>query len=327
MKRKIVIWLLITVLLATVSSAEAQLANVHRVGVLSIVSADHPAIKGLQDGLKEAGYNEGKNLLLDMPLKKTSDELRPIANGYQKKKMDVIVTLGGTATRIAKEATQEIPIVFLYAGDPVGSGLVKSLARPETNLTGLTPETDVEFAAKRLDIFKEVVPTLRRVIVLYNARGENPGHASRLAIIQKAAPSLGLKLAEKPVKSAGEVEQVLSSVSKDTTDGIFIICSSLFDGLLKKIATKAIQNRLPLIGCDALQVTEHGALVAYDTDRYRLGHRGAWYVDRILKGTKPQDLPVEAPTKFELLINLKTAKQIGLTIPPNVLARADKVIK
>ncbi len=327
MSKKFFVFVVISLILVSIPLAEAQQAKVHRVGVLSIGSADHPTIKGFQDGLKEAGYVEGKNLLLDMPLKKTFDELRPVANEYQKKKMDALVSRGGTATGIAKQATKDIPIVFLYAADPVQSGLVKSLARPETNLTGLTVEADVEFAAKRLEIFKEVIPTLQRVVVLYNARGENPNHVRRLAIIQKAAPSLGLKLAEKPIKSAGEVEQVLSSVSKDTTDGIFIICSSLFDGVFKKIATKAIQNRLPLSGCSALQVTEHSALVGYATDFYRLGYRGAWYVDRILKGAKPQDLPVEAPTKFELLINLKTAKQIGLTIPPNVLVRADKVIK
>ena len=132
---------------------------------------------------------------------------------------------------------------------------------------------------------------------------------------------------EKPIKSTPDIERALASVSKDTTDGLFVICSSLFRDPIKKIAAVAIQKRLALTGCRLPDVTEQGILVSYRADPYRMGHRGAWYVDRILKGTKPQDLPVEAPTYFELVIDLKTAKLIGLTIPPNVLARADKVIR
>jgi putative ABC transport system substrate-binding protein len=310
-----------------------QSAKVYRVGVLSIaqsltrLSADNTALKGFRDGLKEAGYIEGKNLNLEIPVKKTYDDLRSVAERYKEQKVDAIVTLGGTATGIAKEATREIPIVFLFAGDPIGSGLLKSLAHPETNLTGLTSDTDVEFASKRIEVFRESVPTLQRVVLLYNARGENSAHDMRLALIQKVAPTLGLKLTEKPIKSPNNVEQALSSFSKDTTDGLFVICSSIFENVFQTMASKTIQKRLALSGCSAQHVIEYGALVAYDTDRYRLGHRGAWYVDRILKGTNPQNLPVEAPSKFELVINLKTAKQIGVTIPQKLLARADKVIR
>jgi putative tryptophan/tyrosine transport system substrate-binding protein len=321
----IVFWLLATFPLTNVSIGDAQEAKVYRVGVLSIT--DSPVLKGLRDGLKETGYVEGKNLILNIPVKRTSDELRSLAKLYKEQKVDAIVTLGGTATAIAKEATKEIPIVFLYAGDPVGSGLVKSLARPEAKVTGLTSDPDVEFISKRLEIFKEAVPHLEKVVVLYNARGENPAHVKRLEIIQKTAPNLRLKLTEKPVKLSDDVEQALSSVSRDTTDGVFTICASVFESLFKNMASKAIQKRLALSGCNSQHVIEYGALVAYDPDRYRLGYRGAWYVDRILKGTNPQNLPVEAPTKFEFVINLKTAKQIGVTIPPNVLARADRVIK
>ena len=235
--------------------------------------------------------------------------------------------MGATAPLIAKDLTREIPIVFLGSSDPIASGLVKSTARPEANVTGVASATDVEMQGKRLEVFKEAVPTLRRVAVLYNARGENPVHANSLALVQKVAPALGLKLIEKPVKSTADIERALASVSKDNTDGLFIICSSLFRDPIKKIAAVAIQKRLALTGCRVPDVTEQGTLLTYGSDPYRMGHRGAWYVDRILKGTKPQDLPVEAPTHFELVINLKTAKQIGLTIPPNVLARADKVIR
>jgi putative ABC transport system substrate-binding protein len=327
------VYLLIGFILTSIHFAEAQQAKVYRVGVLSIaqsltrLSADSTALKGLRDGLKEAGYIEGKNLVLDIPLKKTYDELRSIAERYKDQKVDAIVTVGGTATGIAKKETGEIPIIFLFAGDPLGAGLLKSLARPEINLTGLTSDTDVEFASKRIEIFKESVPTLQRLTLLYNGRGENSAHVKRLAIIQKVAPTLGLKLTEKPIKSPDNAEQALSSISKDTTDGLFVICSSIFESVFKNMASETIQKRLALFGCTPRHVIEYGALVAYDTDRYRLGHRGAWYVDRILKGAKPADLPVEQPTKFELVINLKTAKQIGLTIPPSVLARADRVIK
>jgi putative ABC transport system substrate-binding protein len=223
--------------------------------------------------------------------------------------------------------TQEVPIVFIGASDPVGSGLVKSVARPETNVTGVSRATDVEMQGKRLEVFKEAVPTLRRVAVMYNARGENPGHAKSLALIQKVAPSLGLKIIEQPIKSTADVDRALSLVSRDNTDGVFIICSGIFRDAFKTIGAIVIQKKLASTGCGLQNVTELGFLLFYGADSYRIGHRGAWYVDRILKGTKPKDLPVEAPTYFEFVINLKTAKQIGLTIPPNVLARADKVIK
>ena len=232
--------------------------------------------------------------------------------------------MGGTAPLIAKDLTREIPIVFLGAADPIASGLVKSMARPEANVTGVARATDVEMQGKRLEVFKEAVPTLRRVAVLYNARGENPGHANSLALVQKVAPALGLKLIEKPVKSAADIERALASVSKDTTDGLFIICSSLFRDPIKKMPAVAIQKRLALTGCRVPDVTEQGDSAVLCGRYIPLGHRGAWYVDRILKGTKPQDLPVEASTYFELVINLKTAKQIGLTIPPNVLGKRIK---
>ena len=327
MNKKIMVIAVAAVLLASVHIAEAQQSKVYRVGVLLLGSPDIADMKGLRDGLKKAGYIEGKNLLLDIAAKETYDELRPIAKSYVEKKFDVIVGIGGTAPLIAKELTREIPVVFVGFTDPIAVGVVKSMARPEANVTGVARGTDVEMQGKRLEVFKEVVPTLRRVAVLYNARGENPQHAKSLEVAQKVAPTLGLKLAEKPIKSTADIERVLSAASKETTDGLFVICSSMFRDPFKKIAAVAIQKRLPLIGCRNQEVTEQGALLSYGADTYRLGHRGASYVDRILKGTKPQDLPVETPTYFELVVNLKTAKQIGLTILPNVLARADKVIK
>lgn len=327
MSKKILAIALAIVILALPLLVEAQQQKIYRAGVLMIGSSDIPEIKGLRDGIKEAGYVEGKNLILDIPAKETVDELRPIAKAYIDKKFDVIVAIGVTASLIARELTGEIPIVFIGAIDPIASGLVKSVARPETNVTGVARGTDVEIEGKRLELFKEAVPTLRRVAVLYNARGENPGHAKSLALVRKVAPHLGLKLIEKPIKSTADIERALSSVSKANTDGLFVICSSLFRDPFKKMAAVAIQKKLALIGCRSEDVAERDALLSYAADSYKLGHRGAWYVDRVLKGTKPQDLPVEAPMFFELVINLKTAKQIGVKIEPDVLVRAQKVIR
>ena len=328
MKKKILSVALAAAALAAVHLTEAQQVKIYRIGVLAAPgkAEERLEIKGLRAGLNEAGYVEGKNLQLNIPNVKTYDELRPIAKGYVERKVDVIVTNGGTATEIANRTTKEIPVVFIWGvTDPVESGLVKSLARPDTNITGLTNEAGAEIHGKRLELFKEVVPSLRRVALLYNARGETPGHARRLAMVRETAPKLGLTLNEKPAKSISDVDEMLRTISKENSDGIFIICSGLFSESYKKINALAIQKKLPAWGCSAERSVE--ALLSYSPDRYRTGQRGAWYVDKILKGAKPADLPVEQPTKFELMINLKAAKQIGLTIPPNVLARADKVIR
>jgi putative ABC transport system substrate-binding protein len=329
MNKKILVVALGAMFLASSIPAQAQQAKVYRVGVLGAPGSGegHPNLKGLRDGLREAGYIESKNLHLNIPNVKSYDEVRPIAKDYVDKKVDAIVTIGGTATFIARDATKEIPIIFISGvGDPLGAGLVKSLARPEANITGVTSEAGDQFYGKRLELFKETVPSLRRVTLLYNARGENPAHLIRAALIREIAPKLGLKLNEKPAKSAADIDDALRTLSKQNTDGIFIICSGLFADRNKKIHEVAIQKKLPAYECDP-EGRSTDALMLYDPDKYSTGHRGAWYVDRVLKGTKPSDLPVEQPMKFEFVINLKTAKQIGLTIPPNVLVRANRVIR
>ena len=173
-------------------------------GVLSV--GDTSETKGVRDGLKDAGYVEGKNLVLDISVKQNYDELRPIAKAYVEKKLDVIVATGSTAALLAKELTQDIPIIFVGASDPITSGLVKSLAHPEANVTGVSGRTDIEVHTKRLEIFKEAVPSLRRLALLYNARGENPGHAKGVALVQKVSPDIGVKLVEKPIKSTSDLE-------------------------------------------------------------------------------------------------------------------------
>lgn len=307
--------------------AEAQQGKFYRVGVLVVGGADIPQIKGLREGLKNYGYIQGKNLDLEISAKETYDEYRPLVKSYKGKNVDVLVTIGGTATRVVKDIAPEIPTVFSFGSDPVKAGFVNSIARPGSNLTGVTTRTGPEFQGKRLEIFKQAVPTLRRATVLYNARGENPGHEMNLNMLRESAPKLDVKLIAKPIKAISDLDTSLQTLSKDTTDGVFVIAASIFRTRFNKIVPAAMQKKLPVMGAEAFHVTEEGALLFYDSDRFRIGQRMAWYVDRILKGTKPQELPIEAPTYFELVINLKTAKQIGLTIPPSVLARADKVIR
>jgi putative tryptophan/tyrosine transport system substrate-binding protein len=307
--------------------AEAQQGKFYRVGVLVVGGADIPQIKGLREGLKNYGYIQGKNLDLEISAKETYDEYRPLVKSYKGKNVDVLVTIGGTATRVVKDLAPEIPTVFSFGSDPVKAGFVNSIARPGSNLTGVTTRSGPEFQGKRLEIFKQAVPTLRRATVLYNARGENPGHEMNLNMLRESAPKLDVKLIAKPIKAISDLDASLQTLSKDTTDGVFVIAASMFRTRFNKIVPAAMQKKLPVMGAEAFHVTEEGALLFYDSDRFRIGQRMAWYVDRILKGTKPQELPIEAPTYFELMINLKTAKQIGLTIPKPVLARADKVIK
>src|SRR5262245_32384917 len=200
MKVKMLVYALPVLILAVVHLAEAQQqGKVYHIGVLAV--GDSPTLKGFLDGLKNAGYIEGKNLVLDISLKQNYDELRPIAKVYVEKKIDVIVGIGATAPLLAMEVTQDIPIIFVGGGgDPIASGLVKSLARPEANVTGVSGRTDFELHGKRLEIFKEAVPSLRRVAVLYNARGENPAHAQSLALVQKVAPVIRVQLVEIPIK-------------------------------------------------------------------------------------------------------------------------------
>jgi putative ABC transport system substrate-binding protein len=323
--KKLVILVLITVTLFTdLTIAQAQQSKVYRVGVIVERGLNPPQIKGLRDGLEEAGYIEGKNLVLDLLQEETYDRLRASVKVYTQQKIDAIIAISSAETAIAKEVTDEIPIVFMPAGFPVQSGFVRSLASPGTNLTGLTFFTDPEEVGKQLEVFKEVVPSLRRVIVLFGGRKENPITAMSLTVVRKVAAHLAIKLTEKPVKSAAEAEGVLSSLPNKNAPGAFLICGPLFK-TLKKIASIAIQKRVPLFGCGATQVAEEMVLLTYAPDLYYIGYRGAWYVDRILKGAKPQDLPVESPTKFELVINLKTAKEIGIAIPPEMLILADRV--
>ncbi len=282
-----------------------------------------PQVRGLYDGLEEAGYVEGKSLIIQNIRAENSDRLRAQLTDLARQKIDVIVATSANETTVARQVTSKIPIIFIPAIDPVGMGFVKSRARPDANLTGLSFTRGVDDSGKQLAVFKQIVPAMRRVTMFYD--GQPMTHTSP-AIIESAhrvAAKLKLELLQQAASSPVDAAHILH-ISNKITDGIFLICSATFRGL-KPLADRAAEKRLPLFGCTATQVAEEGALMTYSPDIYYIGYRGAWYVDRILKGARPEQLPVEAPTRFELAVNLKTSRRIGLAIPPEILILVDKV--
>jgi putative ABC transport system substrate-binding protein len=316
--------LLVGLVVGSIKFAEAQPTKVYRIGVLTLHTQDRPHLQGLRDGLKKAGYIEGKNLVLKMIPAKNAEELRSIAKDHAEEKMDIVVTTGNIETVVAR-AVWVIPIIFMPAGEPVRSGFVRSLARPGVNITGVSYLGDSKIYGKDLELFKDVVPNLQRVLMFYDS-GEDLIPDISLPLVRKVAAQLEIKLIEKPVQSLAQAEREIAAVSRNTTDAIFFVCTSVFSNF-KKIAEDAKKKKIPSYGCSSRAVAEDGALLSYRPDLYQIGHRGAWYVNEILKGATPAELPVQHATRFELTINLKTANQIGLTIPPNILAIADKVIK
>jgi putative tryptophan/tyrosine transport system substrate-binding protein len=287
-----------------------------------------PQINGLRDGLEELGYAEGENLHWQRVEGGTEEELRAnLKARLQKQAIDVIVALGTTETNIAKEIAPKIPTVFLPAADPVKSGFVRSLASPGTHLTGLSFFMDRESVGKQLEVFKQFVPTLRRVGVLFDSGLKSASLSDSWNRLAAVASWLGVSLAEIPVTSAAEASRKIISRSHPGTEaGIFVLCSGLFKNL-EELAAATMKQKLPLFGCNAFQVAEQNVLLSYAPDLYSLGYRGAWFVDRIFKGTKPQDLPVETPRKFELVVNNRVAGEIGVKIPPGMLMLADRVFR
>jgi len=316
-------------LLALTLPVEAQqTAKIPRIGYLSANSAAGQAfnLKAFRQGLGELGYAEGKNILIDYRFADAKlDRLPGLAAELVALKVDVIVTSGPTATRPAKEATATIPIVMGTDSDPLGSGFVTSLSRPGGNITGLSSFSG-ELNGKRLELFKEIVPKLLRVAVL--GTSTNPGNAQALKETELAAGALGLKIQYSDVREPKDIEIAFTAARKDRADGVLALNTPFGNTSYRpQVAKLAVKNRLPVMYFSARYPEEDGGLMSYGVNPTDLFRRAATYVDKILKGAKPADLPVEQPTKFEFIINLKAAKQIGLTLPPNVLALADRVIK
>ena len=324
MSRKIFLWLLTTVLLTTAAPAQAQQAKkVPRIGYLRFIEI--PVYDAaFRNGLSDLGYIEGQNIQVEYRFAGGSIErLAEFAAELVNLKVDVIVAGSTQSINAASRATKTIPIVFPVTFDPVESGFVASLARPGGNLTGLST-VNPDAAAKRVELLKEVIPRISRLAVLRNPT--NSGSRFPLKETEVGTRQLGLRLQTLEAQSPGDLEGVFRLAMNERAGALIVIVDALFASQRGRISDLAIRHRLPTMFDDA-QYVEAGGLISYGTNLSDLFRRSATYVDRILKGAKPADLPVEQPTKFELVINLKTAKQIGVTIPPNVLARADKVIK
>jgi putative ABC transport system substrate-binding protein len=307
-------------------AAAQQAAKVPRIGLLSPFSPSATALwhQEFLQGLRDLGWIEGKNISIEYRYAEGKrDRLPDLVADLVRLKVDIIVASVNTDALVAKNATRTIPIVMASAGDPVATGLVDSLARPGGNLTGLS-QMAPEMAGKRLELLKEIVPKLSRIAVLWNPQGTTS--TLNWKEIQLPARELGVKLHSLEVQSFNDFDKAFEDATRARAGAISIMPDQLFAGNLKRIADLAVKSRLPSI-FHLSEFADSGGLVAYGPDRSDQFRRAAVFVDKILKGAKPADLPVEQPTKFEFVINLKTAKQIGLTIPPNVLARADKVIK
>jgi putative ABC transport system substrate-binding protein len=311
------------------SPAQAQQRpKVPKIGVLSSAgSAATPGsqIEAFRQALHDLGYIDGKNILVEYRYAEgMQDRIPSLVTELVQLKVDLLVVTALTAVRIAKQATQKIPIVMVILSDPVATGIVDSLARPGGNITGLTRLTR-ELSGKRLELLQEAIPGLARVAVLWDTGA--PGTAAALKQYEAASHALKIQLRSLEVRGPNlEFERVLGVAATARSGALVVINNALLRRFSKQIADIAIKNRLPSMyeGRDYIKA---GGLMSYSADETEAYSRAAVYVDKILKGKKPADLPVEQPTKFEFVINLKTANQIGLTIPPNVLARADRVIR
>jgi putative ABC transport system substrate-binding protein len=321
-------WLLCALLVALTLSAQAQQPKkVPRIGYLTAQEPAHESTRydAFRAGLRELGYIEGQSIVIETRYAGgDADEYPRLAAELVSLKVDLIVAGGGSSlARAAKETTKTIPIVITGGSDPVAAGLVVSLARPGGNLTGLTGIT-AELAGKRLELLKETLPRLTRVGVLWNP--EDKGSAQGFKEIEIAAPTLRLEVQSLQVRNPSNFESAFKAAIAGQARALQVLPSGLVTSHRNRIVEFATKNRLPTMFGDAAHV-EAGGLMSYGPNAPDLYRRAATYVDKILKGAKPADLPVEQPTKFDMMINLRTAKQIGVTIPPNVLARADKVIK
>ena len=318
---------LCSLLLAPSFPAQAQQGKkIPRIGYLtaSSLSAQSARFDAFRQGLRELGYIEGKNIVIEYRhAEGKQDRLPTLVAELVRLKVDVIVSAGPAPTRSAREATVTIPIVMAQDSDPVREGFVASLARPGGNITGLATLAS-ELSGKRLELLKEIVPRLSRVAVLGDSTF--PGNAQALRETELAAGALAVQLQYLDVQGHKDIETAFREASKGRADAVLVPTGPVFNSQRTQIAELAVKNRLPAIFHQS-EYVEDGGLMAYGVSSNDLYRRAATYVDKILKGAKPAELPVEQPTKFELVINLKTAKQIGLTIPPNVRARADRVIR
>jgi ABC-type uncharacterized transport system substrate-binding protein len=325
MGKKAIVVLLVGLALASFRPAEAQQPKkVARVGLLAGGRGFGSGGDAFRHSLRQLGWVEGQNMAIESRLAEvSSDRLTQLAAELTQLKVAAIVADGDPAIRAAKQTTRTIPIVFIAIGDPVREGFVASLARPGGNITGLTSISE-ELSGKRLELLKEAFPKVSRVAVIWN-----PANASNLLEFREmevTARTLGLKLQSLEVRGLADFQGAFARAAKDRANALVLVRDPLIDSEHFRILDFAVDKRVPSMHGEE-QFVEAGGLMSYGPSRVDLFRRAATYIDKILKGAKPADLPVEQPTKFEFVINLKTAKQIGVTIPQSVLYRADKVIK
>ena len=327
MKREsFIFFMLATFILASIYSAHAQKqATIPRIGILR---AGAPSPDGAPDefiqGLRGLGYVEGKNILFEIRYAEGNrDRLHDFATELVQLKVDAIFTASSPAIFALKQATKTIPVVIVSSTDPVRSGIVASLASPGGNITGMSLIAN-DLWPKRLELIKEILPKVSRVAIFWNK--SNTGMAVEAKATEQAAGLLGITLHDRGVKDASELDVVFEAMSKERPDGFLALMDVPLRAHQKRILEFLAKQRVPAI-FESKDWVEAGGLISYGADSADVTRRAAVQMDKILKGTKPADIPVEQPTKFEFAINLKTAKQIGLTIPPNVLVRADRVIR
>jgi putative tryptophan/tyrosine transport system substrate-binding protein len=327
MRKEVIGFALCAMLFALSVSAEAQQPKkIPRIGYLSAVSRSTNAtrVEAFRQGLSELGYVEGKNIVIEWRYAEGKlDRVPALAAELVRLKVDVIVTSGQASTRPANEATSTIPIVMAQDPDPVGAGFIGNLARPGGNITGLS-SLSPELSGKRLELLKATVPRLSRVAVL--GTSTSPGNAQALRETELAAGALTVKLQYLDVRGPKDIETAFRAASKERAEAVLVLGGPVLSSRRTLVVELVENSRLPAIYGQP-ELVEAGGLMSYSVSFTHQFRRAATYVDKILKGAKPADLPVEQPVKFEFIINLKAAKQIGLTIPPNVLARADKVIR
>jgi ABC-type uncharacterized transport system substrate-binding protein len=325
MKKEVIVVAFSILLVALCSSAQAQEAKkIPRIGYLNdaALSLSDARVEAFRQGLHELGYVEGKNIITEY--RQSGHAVSENAAELVRLKVDVIVTAGGGATRPAKKATATIPIVMMQDTDPVKNGFVASLAHPGGNITGLS-RVAPELSGKQLEILKETLPKLSHVAVLGGTT--LPVESPMLREIELAGGALGVKIHHLPIREPKDIDPAFRGARSERADAVLWLAGgNIYIPHRKQVVELALKSKLPVIYRNGEDV-EAGGLMSYGVNLNDLARRAATYVDKILKGAKPADLPVEQPTKFEFVINLKTAKQIGLTIPPNVLARADRVIK
>jgi putative ABC transport system substrate-binding protein len=298
-----------------------QPGGMRRIGLLA--NEPWPPIEGLRQGLRELGYVEGKNLHIEYRFAEgRAERYLDFATEFVRLQVDVIVSQGTPATLAARKATSSIPIV-MSVGDPVGAGVVSSLSRPGGNVTGVSTQ-GAEMEAKRLELLKELLPNLSRVAILSNP--ENPYCVIAVKDAQQGAATLRVQLDVVNASKPSEMSSAFFAITRSRPDALLVIADAVLAGQRIQIAEFALAQRLPSI-YTYREYVDSGGLISYSTSYFELFRREAVFIDKIFKGAKPGDLPVEQPTKFELVINLKTAKTIGLTVPPTLLARADEVIE